>query len=152
MKHYDKTWLIWRISNWFFHHHLKPLASLSRFIVRVVLSADIPPQLEIGKGTKFPHMALGSLFHPAAKIGTNCVLLHGITVGGKSGHDKLPVIGNNVWIGAHSIILGNIKIGDNSVIGVGSVVVKDVPENAIVAGNPAKILKYKECVSGGKTL
>ncbi len=149
---YDKLWILWKISNWLFHHHLKPIASLSRFIIRVVLSADIPPELEIGKGTKFPHMALGSLFHPKVKIGSNCVLLHGITIGGKSGHKKLPVIGNNVWIGAHSIILGDISIGDNSVIGAGSVVVKDVPANAIVAGNPAKVIKYKNMFSGGNVL
>ena len=62
------------------------------------------------------------------------------------------MIGNNVWIGAHSIILGDISIGDNSVIGAGSVVVKDVPANAIVAGNPAKVIKYKNMFSGGNVL
>lgn len=53
-------------------------------------------------------------------------------------------IGNDVWIGMNACILpGNVKIGDGAVIGSGSVVTKDVPDYAIVAGNPAKILKYR---------
>lgn len=50
-------------------------------------------------------------------------------------------IGNNVWIGAQSIILPGVTIGDNSVIGAGSVVTKDIPANAIAVGNPCKVIK-----------
>lgn len=53
-------------------------------------------------------------------------------------------IGNDVWIGARSIILPGIKIGDGAIIGAGSVVTKDVPPYAVVGGNPAKILKYRK--------
>lgn len=53
-------------------------------------------------------------------------------------------VGNNVWFGGHSTILPGVTIGNNAVIGAGSVVTKDVPDNAIVAGNPAKILRYIE--------
>ncbi len=49
-------------------------------------------------------------------------------------------IGNNVFVGAKSIILPNISIGDNSIVGAGSIVTKDVPENVCVAGNPAKVI------------
>lgn len=54
------------------------------------------------------------------------------------------VIGNNVWIGANSVILAGVKIGNNVVIGAGSIVTKDIPPNAIAVGNPCKILKTKE--------
>ena len=53
-------------------------------------------------------------------------------------------IGNNVWIGAHSTILGGVTVGDNSVIAAGAVVTKDVPANVVVGGVPAKILKKIE--------
>lgn len=49
---------------------------------------------------------------------------------------------DNVTVGANAVIIGNITIGNNVIVGAGSVVVKDVPDNAIVAGNPARIIKF----------
>jgi galactoside O-acetyltransferase len=55
---------------------------------------------------------------------------------------NLPVrIGNNVWIGANSVVLPGVTIGSGSIIGTGSVVTKDVPENVIAAGVPCKVLR-----------
>ncbi|TBL74033.1 sugar O-acetyltransferase [Paenibacillus thalictri] len=59
----------------------------------------------------------------------------------KSGYGIPITIGNNVWIGGSCVILPGVTIGDNSIVAAGSVVTKDVPENTIVAGNPAKFLK-----------
>ena len=60
------------------------------------------------------------------------------------GTGKGPVvIGNDVWIGARAIILSNISIGDGAVVGAGAVVVKDVPPYAIVAGNPARLIRFR---------
>lgn len=77
---------------------------------------------------------------------TECWNLHGRTQykpvdRHKTGFAKPIIIGNNVWIGGHSVIIGGVEIGDNSIIASGSVVTKDVPENTIFAGNPAKKLK-----------
>lgn len=69
--------------------------------------------------------------------------LHISTMGeGKNEYVKLGKvkIGNNVFIGANSIILPGVNIGDNSIIGAGSVVTKNIPENVVVAGNPARII------------
>lgn len=60
------------------------------------------------------------------------------------GYDKLATIGDNVFISTGVKIIGGVTIGDNVVIGANSVVVKDIPSNAIVGGVPAKILKYRE--------
>ena len=132
----DRISTIHRMEHWLYNHHL----NVVRGWVRIIFSADVPPQMQIGKGTVFPHDALGCVFHPDVKIGKNCKILHGVTMGGRAGHKGLPVIGDNVIIGTHSQIIGNVKIGNNAVVGAGAIVTHDVPDNVVVVGNPAKIL------------
>jgi serine O-acetyltransferase len=74
----------------------------------------------------------------AKQIGNNLYINHLVTIGEKEG--KRPILGNNVQIHANAIIIGDITIGDNAIIGAGAVVVKNVPENSVVVGNPAKII------------
>lgn len=78
-------------------------------------------------------------------LGTNCLIRQLTTFGVKSRnrHDDRPWVGSNVDFGANVTCIGNIHIGDNAIIAAGSVVVKDVPTNAIVAGNPAKVIKWR---------
>ena len=60
----------------------------------------------------------------------------------KQAQYNIPIhIGNNVWIGANSVILPGVNIGDNSVIGAGSVVTKDIPSNVVAVGNPCRVLR-----------
>lgn len=73
-------------------------------------------------------------------IGKNVTILHNVTLGRKN--DSFPIIFDNVYIGPGACVLGGIKIGKNSVIGANAVVTKDVPENAVVVGNPSKIVSY----------
>lgn len=75
----------------------------------------------------------------AESIGENFSCRHCTTLGAKP--NGRPVIGNNVSLGANVTIIGHVHIGDNVVVGAGAVVVKDVPSNCVVAGNPAKIIK-----------
>lgn len=134
------------MEHWLYNHHLNVIAQMLRGLVRIFFSADVPPQMQIGKGTVFPHDALGCVFHPDVKIGKNCKILHGVTMGGRAGHKGLPIIGDNVVIGTHAQLIGNVKIGNNSIVGAGAIVTHDVPDNVVVVGNPARILKSNKCL------
>ncbi|SFN72354.1 transferase hexapeptide (six repeat-containing protein) [Bizionia echini] len=90
-------------------------------------------------------------YHPfatvinAKSIGRNFQFRNGLTVGNKGNdNSQLPIIGNDVSVGANVVIIGAITIGDNVTIGAGSVVVKNVPSNCIIAGNPAHIIRRQD--------
>lgn len=100
----------------------------------------IPFSTKVGKGLRYAHPY--STILNAESIGDNFSFIHCTTIGKKDG--RRPRIGNNVTVGCHVAIIGDITIGNNVTIGAGSVVVKDVPDNAVVVGNPAKIIKFKD--------
>lgn len=93
----------------------------------------------VGSGLQLAHPY--STILNANSIGKNVYVNHLVTIGEK--HGKRPIIGDNVQLHAGSIVLGGISIGNNVVIGAGAVVVKNVPENATVVGNPARIIESK---------
>ena len=105
---------------------------------------EIPYGANIGKGFSILHPCLGVVIHGDARCGENFQLAGGNVLGIKE-HlpDRTLTIGNNVFVGVHAIILGPCTIGDNAIIGASSVVVKDVAENSVVAGNPAREIKKK---------
>lgn len=118
-----------------------PIFVLYIFISEWLLGIEIPIKTRIGKGLKIYH-GVGLVVHGKATIGDNCILRHGVTIGNKINSDGSlttpPRIGNNVEFGANSTALGSINIGNNAIIGANSVVTKDVLDNAVVAGIPAK--------------
>lgn len=75
----------------------------------------------------------------AEKIGKNFKTKHNVTIGNNKG--GIPTIGDNVFVGVGAVIVGKIKIGNNVQIGANAVVTKDVPDNAVIVGNPAYIIK-----------
>lgn len=97
-----------------------------------------------GAGLSIPHTGDFIWVKASCKIGNNCTLRPGCVIGKKSDEDvwDAPVnIGDNCILGLGVRILGKINIGDNVVIGANSVVLHDIPDNAIVGGIPAKIIK-----------
>jgi len=103
---------------------------------------EIHPGAKIGNNFFIDH-GEGVVIGETAIIGNNVVIYHGVTLGGikKSKEKRHPTIEDNVLIGAHAIILGNITIGKNSKIGAGAVVLNDIPPNSTAVGIPAKIIK-----------
>ncbi|MDN3583742.1 serine O-acetyltransferase [Mucilaginibacter flavus] len=115
-----------------------PFTIAYKFTFPWILGIDIPLNTEIGTGFMVFH-GQGLIVHGDCKIGSNVLIRHNTTLGQKSRNGGVPIIGNNVDIGAHSIIIGSVKIGDNCIIGAGTFINVDIPENSIVYGRPLVI-------------
>lgn len=88
------------------------------------------------------------IINSKTRIGLNDTVYQNVTIGSKQfGSRKgCPILGDNVIIYPNSVVIGQVKIGNNSIIGAGSVIISDVPNNVIVAGNPATIVgNIKQC-------
>lgn len=100
---------------------------------------EIPWETKIGYGLFLSH-GTGIIINATTTIGDNCNIGSFTNIGANMG--QAARIGNNVWIGPGVCVVENVVIGDNVTIGAGAVVNKDVPDNATVAGVPAKVLNY----------
>jgi serine O-acetyltransferase len=124
---------------------LQMMARLLHRFSQAMAGMDLPSTIDAGPGLLLVH-GWGLVVNWKAKIGSNVTLFNGIVIGQKDTisetgrHTQYPVIGNDVWIGPHAIVLG-VTVGDGAIIGPGSVVTKDVPARCVVAGNPASILR-----------
>ena len=103
---------------------------------------EIHPGARIGKGFFIDH-GNGVIIGETTVIGDNVTLYQGVTLGGtgKEQGKRHPTIGNNVMISTGAKVLGSFKIGDNSKIGAGSVVLNEVPPNSTVVGVPGRVVK-----------
>ncbi len=126
------------------HVLMIPYLVFYKVFVLWFLGVEIQHRAKIGSGLKMSH-GVALVVHKSTTIGKNCSLRQCTTIGNKTDADGNKtagtVIGDNVDIGANVCIIGKLVIGSNSTIGAGSVVVKNVPEKVVVAGNPARILK-----------
>jgi serine O-acetyltransferase len=119
------------------------------FIFYTLLSGiQLPRGCKIGAGLRIFHF--GCIFlNPLTIMGENCTLRQGVTIGNRNEIDDVPVIGNNVDIGAGAKVLGRIKIGNNVVIGANAVVITDIPDDHIAVGIPAKAIPRKSSIQFG---
>ncbi len=115
--------------------------ALLRKAIFYLHSSWVPAEVEIGEGTVFGYGGLGVVLHAQARIGRHCLISQHVTIGGRSGHEGAPVIGDYVRIGAGAQVLGKVRVADYAVIGANAVVIHDVAPGAVVAGVPARELR-----------
>ena len=127
-----------------------------QFIKAVHSSAVLSPSVAVGDGSV---VMAGAIINAEAVIGKHCIINTGASIDHEcrisdyvhiSPHATLcgnVSVGEGSWVGAGSVVIPGVKIGKWCTIGAGAVVIKDVPDNAVVAGVPAKIIKYNEADS-----
>ena len=135
-----------RIANFFCLAKFDLIARMISQFSRFLTGIEIHPKAKIGKNLFIDH-GMGVVIGETSEIGDNVTIYHGVTLGGISpsiDSDKQrnvkrhPTLKNNVVVGSGAQILGPISIGENAKVGANAVVTKDVPDNAVMVGMPAK--------------
>ena len=117
--------------------------TLYRKLTRLLYSCEYTTNCRFEKNVALSHNGLGCVIW-AKSIGEGTTIWQNVTLGAGKGEGEniWPTIGKNCKIYTGAVVIGNITVGDGAVVGANAVVTKDVPPKAVVAGVPAKIIKY----------
>ncbi|MEM8861769.1 MAG: serine acetyltransferase [Chloroflexota bacterium] len=126
-----------RIAQWGRHNGVPAIPGIMFRRIMRRFGAEISLDAPIAGGLYIAHPVGVTLF--PRSMGENCSVIAGVTIGMRNIHE-FPDVGNNVFIGAGARLLGDIKVGDDTLIGANSVVIKDVPDGATVVGIPGKVI------------
>lgn len=127
---------IYRVARRLYLWHVPLLPWLPYVLNRLVFSVVLPPTAVVGRNVIFGYSGLAIVIHKRARIGNDVVISPNVTIGGRSGHQDVPVIGDAV-----ARILGPVKIGNEARIGANAVVSADVPAGGVAVGIPARVVR-----------
>ena len=121
------------------------LTTALRVVLELVFRVELPWRLQAGPELRVFH-GTGLVVHEQVRLGRGCVLRHATSIGmaRTDDVDGAPILGDEVVVGTHVVIIGPVTIGDRASIGAGSVVVDDVASGTVVAGNPARYVRDRE--------
>lgn len=148
--------MIYRTGNWCRRKGLSVCVAILERIMHHMCFCWVSTAAEIGEGFKIAH-PIGLIISGGTVIGNNCDVRQNTTFGGnfrrtdETGRQH-PVMGDNVSVGVGSVVIGPVEIGNNVIIGANSVVTRNVPDDVIVAGNPAVVVKKRWDSSSGRGL
>ena len=136
--------LFHRVSHWLWNHSFKLLARINSNIARFITGIEIHPGATFGKRVFIDH-GMGVVVGETAVVGDDVLLYQGVILGGTSTEKtkRHPTVERGVIVGAGAKVMGNITIGEYSKIGIGAVVLKDVPPESTCVGVPGRIVKCK---------
>ncbi|MFX3631168.1 MAG: serine O-acetyltransferase [Candidatus Pristimantibacillus sp.] len=141
---YSGLHAIWahRIAHSFFRNKWYTVARIISQFSRFMTGIEIHPGATIGQRLFIDH-GMGVVIGETCEIGDDVVIYQGVTLGGtgKERGKRHPTIGNSVVIGSGAKVLGSFQVGDNSSIGSNAVVLREVPDNSTVVGNPGRVVK-----------
>lgn len=134
-----------RLNHRLWKSNMRLLARLLAHWTRMATGVEIHPGATIGRRMVIDH-GMGIVIGETAEIGDDVMMFHGVSLGGtlNTREKRHPTIGNRVLLGANSVILGPIVVGNDAKVGAGAVVTKFVPPGATAIGNPARIIYKSE--------
>src|SRR5437667_10896797 len=129
-----------RPAHWLWNHGWLTTARLISHVARFMTGIEIHPAAKLGPGLFIDH-GMGVVIGETSEVGRNVTIYQGVSLAGTSlkREKRHPTLGDNVVVGAGAKVIGGFKIGDNSRIGAGSVVVHEVPPNSVVVGVPGRV-------------
>jgi serine acetyltransferase len=123
------AWVLWKLADVLY--------------VRLLIGAELPPQVRCGPGLVLRHAGRGCIFHPGVRIGARARIYHRVTLG-VADRGGPPTLGDDVYVGVGASVLGELRVGDGARIGAGAVVVThDVPPGHVAVGVPARARPQK---------
>lgn len=133
-----------RTAHFLYKHGLKFLARWISQTTRFFTGIEIHPGAVIGRGLFIDH-GMGVVIGETAVVGDNCTIYQGVTLGGtgKEKGKRHPTLGDNVMVGSGAKVLGPFRVGSNSKIAAGAVVLSEVPENSTCVGVPARVVRLE---------
>jgi serine O-acetyltransferase len=140
------TWavLLFRTAHALHHSGLRPLSRLLYFANVVLFGADLAPGARIGPGLAIAHPVFCG-WGNELEIGRNCIMTGGVRFGTAASPERKghPVVGDDVYFLDAAKVLGAVKIGDRAVVASNALVLQDVPADAVVVGQPARVIRYR---------
>ncbi|SUW63065.1 Serine acetyltransferase [Buttiauxella agrestis] len=133
---------VWRKKSVINNLWAAPVILLYRFITECLFGYEIQAGATIGRRFTIHH-GYAVVINKFVVAGDDFTIRHGVTIGNRSKSNDCPVIGNSVELGANVVMIGDITVGNNVVVGAGSVVLDNVPDNALVVGEKAQVKVIK---------
>lgn len=144
-----KAMTLYRLANSLHRAKVPLLPKLFQYAILLLYNSYVPCTAQLGKGTVLAYGGIGVVIHANAVVGDNCVIGQGVTIGASEGYatwkpNACPTIGDEVYLSAGARVLGNIRIGNQVIVGANAVVLKDVADHEIVVGAPARVVGQTE--------
>ena len=132
---------LYRVARYFQRLNIPILPRLFERLILLVFRCVVPVRCEIGEGAELGYGGIAVVIHERVQIGRHVMISPCVTIGGRSGIPGVPIIEDEVFIGAGAKILGDVTIGRGATIGANAVVLQSVPAGAVAAGVPARVIR-----------